>query len=138
MYTNLEDKPELILEVNKQRWQIEETFRTLKTEFRARPVYLQRDDRILAHFITCFLALLIFKILKVQVEKCLPTRQVTNRHLLDTLQKMNFHALEAGPFVPNYTRTDLTDALHEAMGFRTDFEDLSVQQMKTILKATHK
>lgn len=45
--TNLEDRPELILEVNKQRWQIEEAFRTLKTEFRARPVYLQRDDRIL-------------------------------------------------------------------------------------------
>lgn len=136
--TNLEDKPEFILEVNKQRWQIEEAFRTLKTEFRARPVYLQRDDRILAHFTTCFLALLIFKILKVQVEKCLPARQVTNRDLLDTLQKMNFHALEAGHYVPNYTRTDLTDALHEAMGFRTDFEVLSVQQMKNILKTTHK
>lgn len=136
--TNLEDKPEFILELNKQRWQIEEAFRTLKTEFRARPVYLQRDDRILAHFTTCFLALLIFKILKVQVEKCLPARQVTNRDLLDTLQKMNFHALEAGHYVPNYTRTDLTDALHEAMGFRTDFEVLSVQQMKNILKTTHK
>lgn len=136
--TNLEDRPELILEVNKQRWQIEEAFRTLKTEFRARPVYLQRDDRILAHFITCFLALLMFKILKARVEKCLPARQVTNRDLLNSLQKMNFHALEAGYYVPNYTRTDLTDALHEAMGFRTDFEVLSAQQMKNILKATHK
>ena len=134
--TNLEDSPEAILEINKQRWQIEEAFRTLKTEFKARPVYLQRDDRILAHFMTCFLALLIFKILKTKVEKCLPGRHVTNRDLLDTLQKMNFHALEGAYYVPNYTRSDLTDALHEAMGFRTDFEVISVQQMRNILKTT--
>ena len=136
--TNLEGGPETILEINKQRWQIEDAFRTLKTEFKARPVYLQRDDRILAHFMTCFLALLLLKILKTRVEKYLPGRHLTNQDVLETLQNMNFHALEDAYYVPNYTRTDLTDALHEAMGFRTDFEVISAQQMKKILKETHK
>ena len=136
--TNLEGSSETILEINKQRWQIEDAFRTLKTEFKARPVYLQRDDRILAHFMTCFLALLLLKILKTRVEKYLPGRHLTNQDVLETLQNMNFHTLEDAYYVPNYTRTDLTDALHEAMGFRTDFEVISAQQMKKILKETHK
>ena len=136
--TNLEASPSEILAVNKQRWQIEEAFRTLKSEFKARPVYLQRDDRILAHFMTCFLALLMFKLLKLKVEKQLPARTVTTKELREELTSFNFHYMDAGAYVPNYTRTDLTDALHEAMGFRTDFEILTAREMKKILKATQK
>ena len=136
--TNLEATPSEILAVNKQRWQIEEAFRTLKSEFKARPVYLQREDRILAHFMTCFLALLIFKILKAKVEKYVPSRKLTTGKLRDGLLSMNFHYMEAGAYIPNYTRTDLTDALHEAMGFRTDFEVLTAQEMKKIFSFTKK
>src|SRR5699024_11330534 len=57
--TNLESSVEEIIKINKGRWKIEETFRTLKSEFRARPVYLQREVRIRSHFLTCFLSLLI-------------------------------------------------------------------------------
>lgn len=135
--TNLEATPAEILAVNKQRWQIEAAFRTLKSEFKARPVYLQRGDRILAHFITCFLALLVFKVLKIKVEKHLPNQKVTTKKLLDVLKSLNFHFMDAGAYIPNYTRTDLTDALHEASGFRTDFEILSAREMKKILSFTH-
>lgn len=134
--TNLDSTASEILKVNKQRWQIEAAFRTLKSEFKARPVYLQRDDRILAHFMTCFLALLVFQILKARVERALPRHKLTNQELLATLKSMNFHYLDAGAYVPNYTRTPLTDAIHEAMGFHTDFEVMSARDFKKTLAFT--
>ncbi len=62
--TNLEDEPETIVRVNKRRWQIEECFRIMKTDFEAQPVYIKRQDRILAHFITCFIALVLYRYLE--------------------------------------------------------------------------
>ena len=58
--TNLEDEVTEIIKINKRRWEIEESFRIMKSEFKARPVFLSREDRIKAHFTTCFLALVIF------------------------------------------------------------------------------
>ena len=54
IYTNLEDNTEDIVKINLRRWEIEESFRIMKTDFKARPAYLKRDDRIKTHFITCF------------------------------------------------------------------------------------
>lgn len=62
--TNLEDAVEDIIKVNHRRWEIEESFRIMKSEFDARPVYLSREDRIKAHFVTCFLALVIYRLLE--------------------------------------------------------------------------
>ena len=67
--TNLEDDVEEIIKVNHRRWEIEESFRIMKSEFEARPVYLSREDRIKAHFMTCFLALLIFRILEKKLDE---------------------------------------------------------------------
>ena len=53
--TNLEDDAESIVRINSRRWEIEESFRIMKSEFDARPVYLSREDRITAHFLTSFL-----------------------------------------------------------------------------------
>ena len=53
-----DDEPEDILKVSESRWQIEACFRIMKTDFSARPVFVQRNDRIRAHFLVCFLALL--------------------------------------------------------------------------------
>ena len=53
-----------IIKINQKRWEIEECFRIMKTEFKARPVYLSRKDRITAHFTTCFTALVIYRILE--------------------------------------------------------------------------
>lgn len=60
----LDDDVADILKVSEGRWQIEDCFRTMKTEFEARSVYLAREDRIKAHFLTCSLALLHFRLLK--------------------------------------------------------------------------
>lgn len=58
--TDLEDPAPAIIRLNGGRWIIENGFRIMKTDFDARPVYVRRDDRIKAHFLTCFLALLIY------------------------------------------------------------------------------
>ena len=66
--TNLDDDVQDIIAINKRRWQIEECFRILKSDFDARPVYLRDDDRIKAHFLICFMALLFFRILENKLE----------------------------------------------------------------------
>lgn len=131
--TNLENESvEELIRINRQRWQIEECFRIMKTEFRARPVYLRDEDRIKAHFITCFIALTVFRLL----EKKLGER-FTCEEIIETLRgmKMNRPGEKLG-YIPNYTRTDLTDALHETAGFRTDYEIVNDINMRRILRQT--
>lgn len=128
--TNLEDEVEDIIKVNHRRWEIEESFRIMKSEFKARPVYLTREDRIRAHFMTCYIALLIHRILEKKIEE-----KYTCEEIIDTLREMLLVEEKNGSgYTPAYTRTDLTDELHDKFGFRTDFEITSKNKMKKILK----
>lgn len=127
--SNLDDDPCEIIKVNKQRWKIEECFRIMKTEFKARPVYVQKDERIKAHFITCFLALVIYRYLEKKIDY-----KYTCDQILDTLQNMNMRELVGEGYLPSYTRTDITDTLHDAFGFRTDYQVVTKSSMKKILK----
>lgn len=131
--SNLENESiEELIRINRQRWQIEECFRIMKTEFRARPVYLRNEDRIKAHFITCFIALTIYRLL----EKKLGER-FTCEEIIETLKNMNMNRPgEKLGYLPNYTRSDLTDALHENFGFRTDYEIINDINMKRIIRQT--
>lgn len=129
--TNLEDDVDIIVKVNRKRWEIEESFRIMKSEFKARPVHLSRDDRIEAHFMTCFMALLIYRILEKKLEE-----KFTCSTIINSLRKMNFKLEEGEGYIPIYTRTDFTDALHEVFGFRTDYEIVTLKQMKKIFKLT--
>lgn len=131
--TNLEDEPSKIVEINRSRWEIEECFRIMKTDFKARPVYLSRDERVKAHFMTCFLALVLFRYLEKKLEN-----RFTCEEILGTLCNMNFLETSAGDYIPTYTRTALTDALHEAFGFRTDYQIIERKNMKGIFKITKK
>ena len=131
--TNLEDAAPDIIKVNQRRWEIEECFRIMKSEFKARPVYLSRDDRIEAHFATCFLSLVIYRLL----EKKLNSR-FTTCEIIQGLRAMNFHEIIGDGYIPTYTRTNFTDALHEKFGFRTDYQIIKTSKMKTIIKTTHK
>ncbi|MDF0486319.1 transposase [Oscillospiraceae bacterium KA00274] len=128
--TNLDDDPCEILKINHERWQIEDAFRMLKTEFKARPVFLQNDDRILAHFLTCFLALLIFRILKAKIMPLVPT--LTNKSLINTLKIFSFKSYDDATYVPCYDGINITDALHDFANFRTDTEYIPVSSMKNI------
>ena len=67
--TNLEDNVSDIIKINQRRWEIEECFRIMKTEFKTRPVYLSKKDRITAHFTTCFTALVIYRILEKKLNE---------------------------------------------------------------------
>lgn len=131
--TSLTDSPVEIIRINQRRWEIEESFRIMKTEFRTRPIYLTREQRIRAHFLTCFLSLVLYRYLEKKTDN-----KFTPRELIYTLRDMNFLQIPTGDYVPTYTRTDITDVLHEAFGFRTDYEILSEKQMKKILKTTRK
>ena len=125
----MDDDPAEIIKISEKRWQIEECFRIMKTEFSARPVYVQREDRIKAHFLICFLALLIYRLLEKKLDK-----KYTCREILSTLKEINFASIEGQGFMPLYTRTKLTDDLHEACGFRTDYQLISKNKMRTIQK----
>ena len=125
----LDDDVSEILKVSEGRWQIEDCFRTMKTDFEARPVYVSREDRIKAHFLTCFLALLLFRLLKRELKSPCTTQQ-----LLGVLRGMNFADIEEQGFMPVYERNRLTDELHEACGFRTDYQFITKRKMKEIEK----
>jgi len=131
--TTLEDDISEIIKVNKRRWEIEESFRILKSDFKARPVYLKRDDRIKAHFTTCFLALLIYRILEHKLNG-----KFTSSQIINTLRNMNLRNLEGVGFIPTYTRTSITNALHTNFNFRTDTEITTLKEMKKILNLTKK
>lgn len=120
-----------IIEINKRRWQIEECFRTMKTDFEARPIYVRRDDRIKAHFLTCFLSLLIYRLLEIKLDK-----KYTISETLGTLRDMRVLELDGHGYIPVYTRTQLTDDLHAAFDFRTDNQIIKKSKMRNIIKQT--
>lgn len=129
--TNLEDDGTEIAKINQRRWEIEECFRIMKSEFKARPVYLRRDDCIQAHFTTCFMALMLYRLLEKKLDE-----KFTCSQILSELKDMNFYEVKGDGYIPTYTRTDFTDALHEVFGFHTDYEIVTNKQMKKNLKKT--
>ena len=134
--TNLDDNPLDIIAVNKGRWEIEACFRIMKSELKARPVYLKRDDRIEAHFLTCFVALLIYRILTKQIRERLPDESPSGEAIAKTLASMDFLDKDGEGYVPTYTRTDITDALHDVCEFRTDLEFVPKKEMRKIVRIT--
>ena len=130
--TNLEDDICGILKINRQRWEIEENFRIMKTDFEARPVYVRREDRIKAHFLTCYISLLVYRLLEKRIGN-----NYTCNEILSTLRSMQVTLLskESG-YIPSYRRTVLTDDLHKAFGFHTDYEFISKSAMRSIIKNT--
>ena len=125
--TNLVGDITEILKIVKGRWEIEESFRIMKSDFLARPVNLSREDRIKAHFMTCFISLFIYRLLEKKLDN-----KYTSSQILSTLKNMNVYESVGDGYIPTYTRTDLTDDLHEVAGFRTDFEISSYKDLKKI------
>ena len=125
----MDDDPADIAKINHDRWEIEESFRIMKSEFEARPVYLQRDDRIMAHFLTCFISLLIYRILEKQLEE-----KYTCEDIVTTLREMDVRKLNDYGYIPNYMRTAITDSLHENAGFHTDYELMTPKTMAGIIR----
>ena len=91
--------------------------------------FVQRNDRIRAHFLICFLALFIYRLLEKKLE-----RKYICEELLSTLRDYEFADVQGQGFIPIYESTKLTDALHEVAGFETDYEFLTKRKMKEIQK----
>lgn len=130
--TNLEDNITEIMKVAKGRWEIEESFRIMKTDFEARPVYLQKEDRIKAHFLTCYTALLILRLLEKKTNY-----KYTSNQLVETLRSYDLIKLDEG-YIPAYTRNDITDDLHNIFNFRTDYQIITPSKMRNIIKNSKK
>ena len=103
----------------------------MKSEFKARPVYLSRDDRIQAHFTTCFISLIVYRLLEKRLDE-----KYTCNEIINGLRNMNFEEVLGEGYRPMYTRTDFTDDLHDAFSFRTDYEILNNKMIKRIFKDT--
>lgn len=130
--TNLDDDIGEILKINRQRWEIEENFRIMKSEFEARPVYARREDRIKAHFLTCYISLMIYRLLEKKLKNSYTCEQI-----LKTIRSMQLTLLPQNiGYIPSYKRTDITDDLHKIFGFHTDYEFISKSSMRSIIKET--
>lgn len=125
--TNLIGDITEILKIVKGRWEIEESFRIMKSDFLARPVNLSREDRIKAHFMTCFISLFIYRLLEKKLDYKYTTSQI-----LDTLRNMTMLEQKGLGFEPEYERNILTDDLHDLFKFNTDLEIVSYKKVKKI------
>ena len=130
--SNLEEETAVeIIRANAQRWEIEDMFRCLKTEFESRPVYLRRNDRIIAHFITCFLALLIFKTLKLKLEK----PDLTTSALRKTLIGMDYLKIWGEGYMPVFKGDDTTTAIASFVSPTMQNQVITMRNMKSIVKS---
>lgn len=130
--TNLQGDVSEIIRINQQRWEIEENFRIMKDELCSRPAFVRREDRIKAHFLTCYISLILYRLLEKKIGN-----EFTCDQIIQTLRSMKMTLINAaGGYIPSYTRTELTDALHKAFGFRTDYEIITKTTMRSLIKNT--
>lgn len=131
--TNLLDDVSEIIKVNKRRWQIEECFRIMKSEFKARPVYVSRKNRIKAHFVTCFIALVTYRLMEHKLDE-----EYTCSEIIEALRDYNVIESQGNGYIPIYKRTEIVDKMHKKFGFNTAFEIVDYKKMKKIFKHTKK
>lgn len=126
--TNLINDTKTVIKVMNGRWEIEESFRIMKEEFDSDNAYLSREDRIKAHFLSCYLALFIYRVLEHKLQD-----KYTVYEIIDCLRDMEVLETKGDGYLPAYTRTDLTDDLHRIFGLDTDAEIISYKKFKKIL-----
>jgi len=131
--TNLNGDINDILKISKNRWEIEENFRILKTDFESGNIHLSREDRITAHFLTCFISLLIYRILENKLDY-----KYTNNQIIEKLRDMEVLEEKGYGYYPAYVRNDLTDDLHELFSFRTDYEINTYEDFEKIFQCVKK
>ena len=127
---DMEASVEEILQVSKGRWEIEESFRIMKSEFKARPVYLRLEERIKAHFVICYLSLLIYRIL----EKEKLQDKYTTEEIIKTLKNMQTNKIEGIGYKQLYQKTEITTSLNNNYDFSLDQEFIGIKNMKKFIK----
>lgn len=108
--TNLEDDVKSILAINSKRYKIEDCFRVLKTNFRSRPIYHRNPKRIIAHFMICYTALLIYRLLENKLDQY--GTHFTTENILGTLKNMNVSNVQDMYYMATYTGSEVCTALN--------------------------
>ena len=127
---NMDASIEDILKISKERWEIEESFRIMKSDFKARPVFLRKDERIKAHFTICYLALLVYRILEKEKLK----EKYTTEEIIETLKEMITNKIEGIGYKQLYRKTDITTDLNNNYDFNLDKEFIGLKNMKKFIK----
>ena len=128
--TSLDDDAVDVLRVRGFHGEIEHLFRTTKSLIEARPVYLRRSERIKAHFLVCFLAMTMLKILQKQLN----IEGLSIDRLIATLRRYNFNHIDGAGYIPLFERDEVTDALQKNAGVQLDYEIIKTRQMMKTYK----
>lgn len=131
--TSLDDEAVDVLRIRQFHHEIEHIFRTTKTFLDARPVYLSRQDRIKAHFLICFLAMVILKILQRQITEAnheeYKAEPLSIDRLIRTLRDIRFGHIDGHGYLPMFTRTNLTDQLQKLAGVNISTQIVTTRAM---------
>lgn len=130
--TNLDDDAKTILEVNSRRYKIEDCFRILKTNFSARPVYHRNRNRIIAHFMICYTALLIYRLLENLLD--LNGTHFTTDNILRTLRNMNVVNMQDAFYAAAYTGSDVCTALNSIFNLGLDKKNYLPKELNKKIK----
>lgn len=114
--TNLDDPAKDILAINEQRYKVEECFRILKTDFASRPYFHSKRERIIAHFMICYTALLIYRLLEVKLNSYDRNQHFTTRNIIETLQSMKVANIGDACYIAQYTGSQTLNALETCFG----------------------
>jgi transposase len=130
--SELEKTDEEIIGIYRGLWKIEESFKVTKSDLEARPVYLSREDRIQAHFLICFVSLVIVRIL----ERYLGGSYSVSK-IIESLCSVSCSRLEENWYVFDYA-DEITEAIQEKLGIDLSRRYLRLGEIKKILGATKK
>ena len=128
----LEDDPKDIIEINSQRYKIEDCFRVLKTNFNGRPVHHRLDKRIVAHFMICYTALLIYRLLEKQLKD--KKYDFTINEILTTLKNMNVSNRDGLFYEAEFTSSKVCTALNDLFNFGLDKKYYQNSELTKLVK----
>lgn len=130
--TNLDDSAEDILAVAQNRYKIEDCFRIMKTNFDARPVFLRKPERIRAHFLICYTALLIYRLMECKLDDNLT--HVTTSNLIKTLRNMNVVNMDDMYYKSIYSGSQALDALERCFELQLNRKYYRPSDLNKIVK----
>ena len=134
--TNLDDHPKDIIEISANRYKIEDCFRVMKSNFCARPVYHQKKDRIIAHFMICYTALLIYRILEKKLNQY--GTHFTIDNVIDTLNSMEVANIEDMCYMSTYTSSQVCTALNAIIDLGLDKKYYQSKELNKKIKKISK
>lgn len=131
--TNIYDKTvKEIMEINSQRYKIEDCFRVMKTNLNSRPVYHYKDSKIRSHFLICFTALLIYRLIEVKLER--NNTHFTTNQIIETMTNMNIVNVEDVYYQAAYTGSNCLSALEAIFNLKLDRKYYLTKDLNKISK----